>query len=148
MAYGQRNKEYLRIDTNIMVSYRDNDHPNHSQTEKLRQKAIMISPTTIHEAYYSLIFKMKWDPDEARVTLEELMADRNNLFLNQTLQTTRAGLHLTVKYGLGGRDALILANLLVSNILHMITLDQDLIKRGSVTYRNEVLKIRSPLSHY
>jgi len=144
MAYSQRNKEYLGIDTNILVAYLDYDHPNHHKAEKLRRKAIATSPTMIHEAYHSLVFKMKWDADEARVTLEELMADRNNLFLNQTLQTTRVGLHLAVKYGLGGRDALILANLLVSNILDMVTLDQGLIKLGSVGYRNKVLKIRSP----
>ena len=144
MVYTQRSKEYLGIDTNILVAYLDHDHPNHPQTEKLRQKAIAVSPTIIHEAYHSLVFKMKWDPDETRATLEELMADRNNLFLNQTLQTTRVGLHLAVKHGLGGRDALILANLLVSNILNMVTLDQDLIKLESVNYRSKVLKIRSP----
>ena len=144
MAYSKGNKEYLGIDTNVMVAYLDHDHPNHSQTKKLRQRAIVTSPTIIHEAYHSLVFKMKWDPDEARVTLEELLADKNNLFLNQTLQTARVGLLLAVKHGLGGRDALTLANLLVSNILNMVTFDQDLIKLGSVSYGNKVLKIRSP----
>ncbi len=143
MAYSQGNKEYLGIDTNILIAYLDRDHPNHRQTEELRQKAIAVSPTIIHEAYHSLVFKMKWNPNEAKVTLEELMADRNNLFLNQTLQTTRVGLHLAVRYSLGGRDSLILANLMVSNILNMVTFDQDLINLESVSYRNKVLKIRS-----
>lgn len=143
MAYNQRNKEYLGIDTNILVAYLDRDHPNHRQTERLQQSAIATSPTIIHEAYHSLVFKMKWDPEEAKVALEELMADKSNLFLNQTLQTARAGLFLAVKHGLGGRDALILANLLVSNILNMVTFDQALIKIGKVSYRNKVLRIRS-----
>lgn len=143
MAYSQANKGYLGIDTNVLIAYLDRYHPNHRQTEKLRRKAIAISPTIIHEAYHSLVFKMKWDPNQAGVTLEELMTDRNNLFLNQTLQTTRVGLHLAVRYGLGGRDSLILANLMVSSILNMVTFDQDLINLGSVSYRNKVLKVRN-----
>ncbi len=144
MAYSQGNQEYLGIDTNILIAYLDRDHPNHRKTEKLQQKAIAISPTIIHEAYHSLVFKMKWVPNEAKATLEELIADRSNLFLNQTLQTSRVGLHLASKYGLGGRDALIIASLMVSNVLHMVTFDQDLIKLETVSYRNKVLKIQSP----
>lgn len=143
MAYSQRNKEHLGIDTNVLVAYLDHDHPTHHQTEKLQQKAIAVNPTIIHEAYHSLVFKMKWTASEAKTALEELMADKNNLFLNQTLQTTRVGLHLAAKHGLGGRDALILANLLVSNILNIVTLDQELIKLRSVNYRNKILKIQS-----
>lgn len=144
MAHSRGNKRYLGIDTGVLVAYLDYDHPHHQQVEKLRQRAVAINPTIIHEAYHSLVFKMKWDPNEAKATLGELIADKNSLFLNQTMQTTRVGLLLAVKYSLGGRDALILANLLISNIPNIVTFDQGLIKLKSVSHGNRVLKIQSP----
>jgi len=144
MAHSRGDKEYLGIDTTALVAYLDYNHPYHRRVEKLRQRAVAINPTIIHEAYHSLVFKMKWDPNEAKVTLGELIADKNNLFLNQTMQTTRLGLLLAVKYGLGGRDALILANFLSSNILNIVTFDQDLIKLKSVSHGKRTLKIQSP----
>lgn len=144
MADSPRDKEYLGIDTSVLVAYLDYGHPSHHQTEKLRRRAVALNPTIVHEAYHSLVFKMKWNPTEARETLEELVTDKSMLFLNQTLQTTRVGLHLAVKYGLGGRDALILANLLNSNVPEIVTFDQALTKLKSISHRERILKIRSP----
>jgi predicted nucleic acid-binding protein len=91
-----------------------------------------------------LVFKLKWPRKEAGPTLREILDDRNNLFLNQTLETTRTELALAERYSLGGRDALILANYMSPSIMHLETFDKALLALGKVVYGRHQLKIRSP----
>jgi predicted nucleic acid-binding protein len=90
------------------------------------------------------VFKLKWSPEGARLALREALDDRNNLFLNQTLDTTRTALALAGRYSLGGRDSLILANYMSPSVSHMVTFDKALLSIGKVVFGRRELKIRSP----
>ncbi len=57
--------------------------------------------------------------------------------------TTRMGLHLARKYSLGGRDALVLGNLLAAGIRVLVTLDGELMELKRAEYGKGVLSVRS-----
>ena len=143
MAHAKRNQEHLGIDTNVLVAYLDREHPSHGRTGKLAEEAVALNPTIIHEGYHTLVFKMKWTGMEASRILIQAMADDRNLFINQTLKTTKAGLRIAAENNLGGRDALILANFLTAGIKEMVTLDDELIALKKVTYGKNTLTIAS-----
>jgi predicted nucleic acid-binding protein len=103
---------------------------------------VALNPTIIHEAYHTLVFKMKWTPQEASTVLIDASTDAHNLFINQTLTTTRIGLHIATRHGLGGRDALILANFLAAGITELVTLDDKLINLKRVAYGRRSMSIR------
>ena len=144
MAHPRRNQEHLGIDTNVLVAYLDKDHPSHGRTERLSHEAVALNPTIIHEAYHTLVFKMKWRAQEASTVLIEASTDEQNMFINQTLTTTKIGLRIATRHGLGGRDSLILANFLGAGIPEFITLDDALIALKRVAYGKRKLTIRSP----
>ena len=144
MAYAGRDQRYLAIDSDILIAYLDRDHPQHGRVKSLASKQVALNPTVIHETYHALVFKLKWSPEQARVVLREALDDKNNLFLNQTLDTTRTGLALAERYALGGRDALILACFMAPPVSHMQTFDKALIALERVVYGRRELRIRSP----
>jgi predicted nucleic acid-binding protein len=144
MAYNGRDQKYLAIDSNVLVAYLDRDHPQHQKVRSLASKLVALNPTVVHEAYHALVFKLKWSPEEARLTLREALDDRNNLFLNQTLDTTRTALALAERYSLGGRDSLILANYMSPSVSYMLTFDKVLLSIGKAVFGRRELKIRSP----
>ena len=144
MADTGRDQRYLAIDSNVLVAYLDQDHPQHETVKFLATKRIALNPTVIHEAYHALVFKLKWMPEQAGLVLREALDDRNNLFLNQTLDTTRTGLALAERYALGGRDALILACFLAPSVAYLETFDKALLTLERVVYGRRMLKIRSP----
>jgi predicted nucleic acid-binding protein len=143
MAHAGRNQEHLGIDTNVLVAYLDGAHPAHRRTERLSRKAVALNPTIVHEAYHTLVFKMKWNPQQASRALIEASSDERNLFINQTLTTTKVGLSLAVRHGVGGRDALILANMLTAKIADFVTMDDELIALKRVAYGKQTLAIRA-----
>ena len=122
----------------------DRDHPQHGRVKSLSSRRVALNPTVIHESYHALVFKLKWSPEGARLALKEALDDKNNLFLNQTLETTRTGLALAERYGLGGRDALILASFLAPSVSHLQTFDKALLALERVVYGRRELKIRAP----
>jgi predicted nucleic acid-binding protein len=145
MADTRRNQEHLGIDTNVLVAYVDAGHPSHAETEPLAGRGVALNPTVIHEAYHTLVFKMKWAAEEASRILTAACLDEQNLFINQTLRTTRAGLKIGTEHReLGGRDALILGNLLVGKVAELVTYDKDLLALGKVRFGRSVLSIRRP----
>jgi predicted nucleic acid-binding protein len=144
MAYDGRAQKYLAIDSNVLVAYLDGDHPQHSKVERLGSRRVALNPTVTHETYHALVFKLKWSPEEARLSIREALDDRDNLFLNQTLETTRTGLALAERYSLGGRDSLILANYMSPSVSYMLTFDKALFSIGRVVFGRRELTIRSP----
>ncbi|MGD0637952.1 MAG: type II toxin-antitoxin system VapC family toxin [Nitrososphaerales archaeon] len=142
MAHSRRDQEHLGIDTNVLVAYLDAGHPAHRRTERMSREAVALNPSVIHEAYHTLVFKMKWEGGEASRVLLEASADERNLFINQTLTTTRIGLQLATKYSLGGRDALILGSLLAAGIGELVTLDEELIRLKRVAHGRRNLAVR------
>ena len=143
MARAKVRKDHLGVDTNVLVAYLDADHPAHGRTTRLQDEAVALNPTIIHEAYHTLVYKMKWVPHDASRVLVEAMSDERTLFVNQTLRTTKAGLRIALDYGLGGRDSLILANLLTAGIRGVVTLDGELIALGRVRHGRATLNISS-----
>jgi predicted nucleic acid-binding protein len=127
MAHSRGDQEHLGIDTNVLVAYLDKDHPSHRETDGLADKPVALNPTIVHEAYHTLVFKMKWIPEEASEALTEASMDAKNRFINQTLKTTSMGLLLATEHNLGGRDALILASLLSARITNFGSYDMSLL---------------------
>jgi len=142
MADARRNQAHLGIDTSVLVAYLDGAHPSHGETKWLASRAVVLSPTVVHEAYHTLVFKAKWAPEEAARTLLDACSDRRNAFVNQTVRTARAGLELAVRYRLGGRDALIMASLLGANVREFFTFDKALLELKRVQFGKSFLTIK------
>ena len=144
MADSGRDQEHLGIDTSVLVAYLDNEHPLHRGTSWLSRKSAAFCPTVIHEAYHTLVFKMKWDKQEASEVLTEVITDENNAFVNQTVRTTKVGLHLAVGHSLGGRDSLILATYLSAGLKNFLTYDKALLSLRVASYGKNSLRIKHP----
>jgi len=143
MAHSRRDQEHLGIDTNVLVAYLDKDHPSHGETVVLAEASVAMNPTIVHEAYHTLVFKMKWTPRDASEALTEASTDAKNRFINQTWNTTRMGLRLAIEHSLGGRDALILANFVGAHLSRFVTYDKALLSLRVVRYGRAALLIES-----
>ncbi len=139
------------LDTNILCYSLDPAYPENQKVGNLLldlspDNRVSINPTILHEAYHVLVFSQKWVPLEARRRLQLLLQHPFIEFYNQTKSVCVVGLHLAVRYGLGGRDALILANFLVNRVTTMYTHDQVLISRGEISWKGKRLSFKDPLS--
>ena len=103
-----------------------------------------MNPTVVHETYHTMVFKMKWASDDAVEVLTEMLDDSHVLFLNQTKDTTKTGLKFAERYGLGGRDALILANFVNPSVAEFVTFDKELIRLRRVEHGRRKLMIHAP----
>ena len=144
MANAGRDQKYLGIDTNVLVAYLDADHPNHNETRILSKRKIALNPTVIHEAYHTLVYKMKWEEEEASEILKAAAMDENNLFINQSIKTTTTGLDIASENHLGGRDALIVANFLSGRVHECRTLDGKLLEIAKIKHGRRILSFRRP----
>jgi predicted nucleic acid-binding protein len=143
MAHAGRDQKHLAVDSNVLVAYLDKDHPQHRKVRSLAQRRVALNPTVLQETYHTLVFKMKWDRDEASKTLLEILDDAEILFLNQTKETTRTGLRFAEHYAIGGRDALILGSFLNPSVAEFRTFDRELIRLGKVERGRRRLNIRA-----
>jgi predicted nucleic acid-binding protein len=143
MAHAKGDQKHLALDSNVLVAYLDREHPQHSKVTSLAQRRVALNPTVVHEAYHTLVFKMKWERDDASKTLMELLNDADILFLNQTKDTTRIGLRFAQRYAIGGRDALILASFLNPSIGEFRTFDKELIRLHGIKHGRRKLNIRA-----
>lgn len=144
MAYTRTNQSYLALDSSVLIPYLDGEHPQHSKVRSLAHKRVALNPTVIHETYHALVYKLKWIPEEAGRILREVLNERKNLFVNQTRDTTKLGLRLAEEYGVGGRDALILASFLHSAISEMLTFDKAILALGTIVYGRDQMRIKQP----
>ena len=142
MANPRGDQAHLGIDTNVLVAYLDGVHPSHKETRWLANRAVVLNPTVVHEAYHTLVFKAKWRGEDASRALLDACSDPRNVFINQTLRTVKAGLELAVRHKLGGRDALILASLLGADVREFFTFDRDLLELKKVKFGRSLLAIR------
>jgi predicted nucleic acid-binding protein len=143
MANRTRDQKHLAIDSNVLVAYVDKDHPQHSKVSSLATRRVALNPTVMHETYHTLVFKMKWVSSDAAEILTEMLYDAHVLFLNQTKDATRIGLSFAERYGLGGRDALILASFVNPFVTEFETFDKELIQLHRVEHGHRKLTIRS-----
>ena len=98
----------------------------------------------MHESYHTLVYSQKFTRAEASKRLGLLLKHPHVRFLNQTRRTCLIGLDLATRYGLRGRDALILANYIGGKIPVMYTHDRELLHLRRVAWRSSYLEIRDP----
>jgi predicted nucleic acid-binding protein len=138
------------LDANIICYALDDAYPEHEKLKDLlvdvsSENKIALNPTTIHEAYHTLVFSQKWTPEESANALRILLKNPYLEFFSQTIKTSAIALNLSVKHNLGGRDALITANYLANKIPIMYTHDKQLLKLEKITWKNTNLIYKDPL---
>jgi predicted nucleic acid-binding protein len=143
VAHASGNQKHLALDSNVLAAYVDREHPQHSKVASLASRRVALNPTVVHETYHTLVFKMKWASNDAVEILTEILDDSHVLFLNQTKDTTKTGLKFAERYGLGGRDALILANFVNPSVAEFITFDKELIRLRRVEHGRRKLMIHA-----
>ncbi|HMK95743.1 MAG TPA: PIN domain-containing protein [Candidatus Limnocylindrales bacterium] len=139
------------LDTNVLCYALDDTYAEHEKVKGLLIKSspdnkIALNPATIHETYHTLVFGQKWKPTEAADALRTLLTDPYSEFFNQTRKTSILALNLSVRYKLGGRDALIVANFLANKISVMYTHDKELVKLQKIIWKNASLTFKDPLT--
>ncbi|MHB8566801.1 MAG: type II toxin-antitoxin system VapC family toxin [Nitrososphaerales archaeon] len=144
MADAGRDQKYLGIDTNVLVAYLDVGHPDHNETRMLIKRKIALNPTVIHEAYHTLVYKMKWEEEEASEVLKTAATDEGSLFINQSMKTTTTSLDIATEYHLGGRDSLIVANFLYGGVQECVTLDGKLLEIGVIKHGRRSVTFKRP----
>mgnify|MGYP000386115726 CR=1 FL=1 len=139
------------LDTNILCYSLDPAYPEHERLKGLLlnlspEHRVAVNPTILHETYHTLVYGQKWVPSEAKRRLQMIIRHPYVLFFNQTKRTCIVGLNLAVKHGLGGRDALIIANFIVNKVPIMYTHDKELLALNKISWGNWALKFIDPLS--
>ena len=140
----------MGLDTNILCYSLDPAYPEHPHVKDLLlslspEKIIAVNPTVIHEAYHTLVYGQKFERAEAYNRLMLLLKHPYIHFINQTRRTCQIGLDIASRYGLGGRDSLILANYISGKIPVIYTHDRELVVLQRVAWRSASLEIRDPL---
>jgi predicted nucleic acid-binding protein len=143
MANARRDQKHLAVDSNVLLAYLDLGHPQHRIVSSLASRRVALNPTVVHETYHTLVFKMKWRSNEAAEVLMEMLDDSHSLFLNQTKDTTNTSSKFAERYGLRGRDALILANSTNPSVAEFVTFDKQLIRLRRVEHGRRKLTIRA-----
>ena len=138
------------LDANIICYALDEAYPEHEKLKNFLvdlspENKIALNPTTIHEAYHTLVFSQKWAAEESANALRVLLKNPHMEFFNQTMKTITVALNLAVKHNLGGRDALISASCIANKIPTMFTHDKQLLKLQKITWKNTNLIYKDPL---
>lgn len=141
----------IGLDTNILCYSLDPAYPEH---EKLRnillelspENRVAINPSILHETYHTLVFGQKFVASEARRRLQLLLQHPYIDFYNQTRRICLIAMSLAVKHGLGGRDAVIIANFIGNKVPKMYTHDQDLLSLKRITWKTTVIDFKDPLA--
>ncbi len=144
MGDTRRNKGHLGVDTNVLVSFLDAEHPDHKDVKRLIDAYTATNPTIIHEAYHTLVYAQKWDRKQATDVLVDYIDLDTTLFLNQTKEITKIGLSLGTGHALGGRDSLILTNFLLNGIEKMVTFDKSLLEFKKISMGERVMHVVLP----
>ncbi|MCF2140170.1 MAG: type II toxin-antitoxin system VapC family toxin [Candidatus Lokiarchaeota archaeon] len=119
------------IDTNIIVYSLAGDYPEHLQCKRLflqiakGELSVVLSGITIMEAYHTLVYKIKYSPQEVKKRLIAIMKSKNINIIQITSKTVRFALELASQYIVGGRDALITANYLEFGCKEIFSHDYD-----------------------
>jgi len=138
------------LDSDILCYCLDPAYPEHEDLKDMLttlspERRIAVNPTVIHETYHTLVFGQKWVSEEARRRIRMMLRHPYIEFFNQTKRICEMALDLAVKYRLGGRDALVLANLLANKVSVIYTHDQDLLSLTKISWRDLGLTFKDPL---
>ncbi len=137
------------LDTNILCYALDPAFPENQRCKKTilglsAESKIGLNPTVLHEAYHVLVFDQEWDPGEARLRLLSLLNHPYVEFYNQSRRISNLALDVAVRHGLGGRDSLILANLMANNVPVLCIHDKDLVDLKQITEKKFAVKLEDP----
>jgi predicted nucleic acid-binding protein len=139
------------VDTNILCYALDPAFKEHKKAKSLimsirSKEKVSVNATTIHETYHTLVFKQKWVPEDARTKIIAFIRHPLIAYRSQTKKISLLALKLAVELNLGGRDSLILANLLENDVGKFYTHDKDLLslKKVAMDYYN--LLIEDPIA--
>ncbi len=138
------------LDANILCYALDDAFPENERLKDLLldlspRNMIALNPTVLHETYHTLVFGQKWVQEEAAGTLKTLLKHPYTAFYSQTKQNCQLGLNLSVQHGLGGRDALMIANFLANKVPTIFTHDQEILKLHKLSWRGFSLIFKDPL---
>ena len=138
------------LDANILCYALDEAFPEHESLKDLLldlspEYRIALNPTTLHGTYHTLVFGQKWIPEDAVRTLKTLLKHPYIEFYSQTKQNCQLGLNLSVQHGLGGRDALIIANFLANKVPLILTHDQKILNLHKLPWRDFSVAFKDPL---
>jgi predicted nucleic acid-binding protein len=141
----------IGLDANIICYALDENYPENKKLGNLflnlsPETKIALNPTTLHEAYHVLVYSQKWFPEDAAKELKLLLKHEYTEFFSQTRKNCTIALNLSVKYKIGGRDALIIANFIANKIPLMYTHDIELLKTQKITWKNSTLTFKDPLT--
>lgn len=139
----------IGLDTNILCYILDPVYLEHEKVKHLLftlspENFVALNPTVLHETYHTLVFYLEWTPEEAAKRLTALLRHPFIGFYNQTRQTSLIALNISVKYNIGGRDALITANYITNKIPIMYTHDKELLKVQKITWKAFNLTFSDP----
>jgi len=139
------------VDTNVLCYALDEAYPEHEKVKGVlldlsAENKVALNPTIIHESYHVLVFSQKWMPEEAAEALKVVLKNPFIEFFNQTRKTSITALNLSVKYNVGGRDSLIVANFLANQTFTLLTHDKALLKLQKITWKNTNLSFKDPIT--
>lgn len=143
----------IGLDTNILCYALDPAYLEHPACKKLLLKLsstfhLSLNPTILHETYHTLVFGQKWVPDEAKKRLSLILQHPYIEFYNQTKRTCTVALSMAVKLKLGGRDSLILANLITNKTPTLYTHDEELLRLKEVKWEDSTLTLEDPTTRH
>lgn len=141
----------IGVDSNILCYSLDPAYPEHLKLKGLllglsTQNMLAVNPTVIHEAYHALVFGQRWVPNEAKLRLGLILIHPFILFHSQTKRTCIVALAIAGKYGVGGRDSLVLANFLLNKIPVVYTHDDELLKLKKISWKESSVELKDPLA--
>ena len=140
----------VAVDTNLLCYALDPAYSEHKNAVSLLvdlspEKMIAINPTVFHETYHVLVFYSEWLPAEATKRLSLILKNPYVKFFSQTKKTASIALGLAAKYGVGGRDSLILACNIANQITTFLTHDKNLLELKKVYWKNRQISLQDPL---
>ena len=111
----------------------------------LKLEGWAVNPTVIHEAYHSLVFRRKMQPEDAKVKLDALIKDRRTQFLNMTKTISLSSLEIGAEFKIGGRDALIVGCYLHGGVERVLTHDRELLNLGKIMAKGKAIRFIDPI---
>jgi predicted nucleic acid-binding protein len=138
------------LDTNILCyaldpAFAENNRCRRILLEASAESKLGLNPTVLHESYHTLVYSQKWAARDARQRLVATLQHPYVEFYNQSRRISIMALDLAVHHSLGGRDSLILANLMANNVPVLYTHDSDLLDLKQVTEKSNSIRLEDPL---
>lgn len=120
----------IGLDSNIIVYALNSDLPEHSYCKSLFEKVakgeeiIAVPSIVFMESYHALVYAYKFDSAEVKKKLIAIIDSKNVVIFDISTSTILYAFEIAGQYKIGGRDSLITASLLESNIKKIYSHDK------------------------